>query len=120
MVFFHESSQRHTFEGQLVTNLDRLVSEVILLAKLPGNKPRRDVERELRFHLDDLAEEARSQGYDDEATARILRMRFGEPQEVATAFASVYAPERLAKRSLRSAILVVVSVVAVAAVIGTV
>ena len=103
-----------------MTHLDRIVSRVVLLAKLPGNKRRREVEKELRAHLDDLAEEARSQGYDDEAAARIVRMRFGEPEEIAAAFACVYAPERLAKRILQSAILVTVSTVAVVVVIGTV
>jgi hypothetical protein len=103
-----------------MTHLDRIVSRVILLAKLPGNKPRCEVEQELRAHLDDLAEEARSQGYDDEAAARIVRMRFGQPEEVAAAFASVYAPERLAKRILQSAILVTASTVAVVVAIGTV
>lgn len=103
-----------------MTHLDRIVSRVILLAKLPGKKRRREVEKELRAHLDDLAEEARSQGYDDETAARIVRLRFGQPADVAAAFASVYAPERLAKRILQSAILVTASTVAVAAVIGTV
>ncbi|MGA9511862.1 MAG: permease prefix domain 1-containing protein [Candidatus Sulfotelmatobacter sp.] len=103
-----------------MTYLDRIVSRVILLAKLPGNKRRCEVEKELRAHLDDLAEEARSQGYDDKAAARIVSMRFGEPEEVAAAFASVYAPERLAKRILQLAILVTVSTVAVVVVIGTV
>jgi uncharacterized protein (UPF0335 family) len=103
-----------------VTHLDRIISRVILLAKLPGNKRRCELEKELRGHLDDLAEEARSQGYDDEAAARIVRMRFGEPEEVAAAFASVYALERLAKRILQSVILVTVSTVAVVVVIGTV
>jgi len=74
----------------------------------------------LRAHLDDLAEETRSQGYDDEAAVRIVRMRFGEPEVVVAAFASVYAPERLAKRILQSAILVTVCSVAVVVVIGTV
>jgi uncharacterized protein (UPF0335 family) len=63
-----------------VTHLDRIVSRVILLAKLPGNQRRCEVAKELRAHLDDLAEEARSQGYDDQAIARIVRMRFGEPE----------------------------------------
>jgi hypothetical protein len=120
MVFFHESSKRHTLEGQFVTYLDRIVSRVILLAKLPGNKRRCEVAKELRAHLDDLAEEARCQGYDDEAIARIVRMRFGEPEEVAAAFASVYKLERLAKRILQSTILVTASTMAVVVVIGTV
>ena len=87
-----------------MTHVNRIVSRVILLAKLPGNKRRCEVGKELRAHLDDLAEEVRSQGYDDEATERVVSMRFGEPEEVAAAFASVYAPERLARRILQSAI----------------
>lgn len=120
MVFFHESGKRHTFEGQLVTHLDRIISRVILLAKLPGNQRRSEVEKELRAHLDDLDEEARSQGYDDEAAARIVSMRFGEPEEVAAAFACVYAPERLAKLVLQLTILMAVSTMAVGVVIGIV
>ena len=101
-----------------MTHLNRIVSRVIFLAKLPGNNRRAEVAEELRTHLEDLAEEVRSQGYDDEATARIVRMRFGEPQEIAGGFASVYAPERLARFILQSAILVTVSTVAVVVVIG--
>jgi uncharacterized protein (UPF0335 family) len=120
MVFFHESGKRHTLEGQLVMHLDQIVSRIILLAKLPGNKHRCEVAKELRAHLDDLVEEARSQGYDDEATARIVRMRFGDPQEVGAAFASVYAPERLARRILQLTILFAASTLAVVVVISTV
>jgi hypothetical protein len=120
MVFFYESSERHAFEGQLVTHMDHIVSRVISLAKLPGNKPGREVAKELRAHLEDLAEEVRSQGYDDEAAARIVRMRFGEPQEIAAAFASVYAPERWARQILQSAILFFASTIAVAVVVSTV
>jgi uncharacterized protein (UPF0335 family) len=120
MVFFHKNGKRPTFEGQFVTHLDHIVSRVILLAKLPGNKRRCEVAKELRAHLDDLAEEARSQGYDDQATARIVKIRFGEPQEIAAAFASVYTPERWAGRILQSAILFAASTIAVVVVISTV
>jgi hypothetical protein len=118
MVFIHQSGKRHALEGHRVTHRDRIVSRVILLAKLPGNKRRAEVAEELRTHLEDLTEEVRSQGYGNEATARIVRMRFGEPQEVAGAFASVYAPERLAKLILQSAILLTVSAIAVVVVIA--
>jgi len=103
-----------------VTHLDHIVSRAILLAKLPGNKHRCEVAKELRAHLDDLADEVRSQGYDNEAAARIIRMRFGEPQEIAAAFSSVYAPERWARRILQSTILFAASTIAVVVVIGTV
>jgi uncharacterized protein (UPF0335 family) len=120
MVFFYEGSERHPFEGQLMTHLDRIVSRVILLAKLPGNKRGCEVAKELRAHLDDLADEVRSRGYDDEVAARIVRMRFGEPEEVAEAFASVYAPERWARRILQSTILFAASTIAVVIVVSTV
>jgi hypothetical protein len=120
MVFFHEGSERHTFEGQRVMPSDHIVSRVIVLAKLPGNKRRCEVTKELRAHLDDLAEEMRSQGYDDEATARIVKMRFGDPQDVASAFASVYAPERWARHILQATILFAASIIAVVAVISAV
>jgi hypothetical protein len=120
MVFFYKSSERHTFEGQLVTHLEYIVSRVIVLAKVPGNKRECEVAKELRAHLDDLADEVRSQGYDDEAAARIIKMRFGDPQDVAAAFASVYAPERLARRILQSIILFAASILAVAVVLSTV
>ncbi|MFZ0523163.1 MAG: permease prefix domain 1-containing protein [Candidatus Acidiferrales bacterium] len=103
-----------------MTHLDRIVSRVILLAKLPGNKRRAEVAEELRTHLEDLAEDVRSQGYDEEAATRIVRMRFGGAQQIAAGFASVYAPERWAKRILRSILLVTASTMAVVVVIGTV
>jgi uncharacterized protein (UPF0335 family) len=120
MVFFYQSGERHTFEGRRVTHLDHIVSRVILRAKLPGNKHRCEAEKELRTHLEDLAEEVRSEGYDDEAASRIVSMRFGEPQEIAAAFASVYAPERWARRILQATILFAASTLAVAVVLSTV
>ncbi len=103
-----------------MTQLDHIVSRVIVLAKLPGGKHRGEVAKELRAHLDDLAEEMRSQGYDHEAAARMASMRFGEPDKIAAAFASVYAPERWARRILQSAILLTASILAVVVVISTV
>ncbi len=120
MAFFYERSERHPFEGRRMTHLDYIVSRVVLQAKLPGNKRRCEVAKELRAHLDDLAEEVRSQGYDSEAAARIVGMRFGEPQEIATAFASVYAPERWARRILQATILLAASTIAVALVLSAV
>lgn len=103
-----------------MTHLDHIVSRVIVLAKLPGKKRGSEVARELRAHLDDVAEELRSQGYDDETAARIVRIRFGEPQEIAAAFASVYAPERWARRVLQAVSLFAASAIAVVVVVSTV
>jgi uncharacterized protein (UPF0335 family) len=120
MAFFYESGERYTFEGGRVTHLDHIVSRVMVRAKLPGHKRQCEAERELRAHLDDLAEELRSHGYDDEAAARIIRIRFGEPLEIAAAFASVYAPERWTRRILQATLLFAASTLAVAIVLSAV
>lgn len=95
-----------------------IVSRVILRAKLPGGKLRCEVAKELRAHLDDLAEEIRSQGYDEEAVARLVRSRFGGTKQIAAAFASVYAPERWARRIVQATLLSAASTVAVAVVLS--
>jgi hypothetical protein len=100
--------------------MDHLVTRVIVLAGLPGHKRGCEVAKELRAHLDDLEEEMRCQGYDDEAAARLVRMRFGDPEDVAAAFASVYAPERWARRIFQSAMLFAASILAVVVVISAV
>ena len=120
MGFLHESSERHTFQGQHLTHLDHIISRIVVLAKLPGNKCRSEVAKELSAHLEDIAEEVRSQGYDGEAAARIVTMRFGEPQEITAAFSAVYASERWARRILQSTILFAASAIAVAVVVSTV
>jgi hypothetical protein len=103
-----------------VRHLGQIASRVISLARLPGNGCRREVAQELRDHLEDLAQEARSRGYDEETAARIARIRFGEPKEIAAAFASVYMPERVARHILQASILLTASTMAVVLVIGTV
>ncbi|MGA2891157.1 MAG: permease prefix domain 1-containing protein [Terracidiphilus sp.] len=55
-----------------------IVRQVISLAKLPGARRRREVERELREHLEDMAEEARSRGYDEALSERMASTRFGD------------------------------------------
>jgi hypothetical protein len=97
-----------------------IVRQVISLAKLPSARRRREVERELREHLEDLAEEARSHGYDEALIERMASTRFGDPQQVAAAFVSVYAFERWAHRALSAGILLLASVAAVTLAVGSV
>lgn len=102
-----------------MTPMERMVAQVVGLAKLPGRKSGREVAKELRAHLEDLEEEARFQGYDAGAIGRMVAMRFGEPEEIAAAFTSVYWAERQARRMVQSAILVIVSAVVAGVVVGT-
>jgi len=103
-----------------MSDQDDIVSRVISLANLPGARRRGEIEKELRAHMEDIVEEARFQGYDQSAIQGIVEMRFGKPHDVAAAFASVYAPERLARCIVALAILIIASFVAVVLVIGSV
>jgi hypothetical protein len=97
-----------------------LIQQIIALARFPDARQRHEIERELRNHLEDLEEEARSQGHDEAMIERIAAMRFGNPQEIAAAFASAYAIERWMRRAVACAILLIASIAAVSLAIGTV
>jgi hypothetical protein len=103
-----------------MTAHDDIVPRVISLCRVRSARRRREIEKELHAHVEDIAEEARSQGYDDAAVGRIVELRFGKPHEVAAAFASVYAPDRVARCVVGLGILAIVSFVAVVLVIGSV
>jgi len=83
--------------------VDRIVERVLLRAKIPGAARRREIERELRDHLEGMAEEDLD--------------RFGSPEVVGDALARVYAAERLAAHVARSATLVIASGLAAAVII---
>jgi hypothetical protein len=103
-----------------MTQHPAIVRQVISLARLSGAGRRREIERELREHLEDVAEEARSQGYDEALIERIAALRFGDPRQVAAAFTSVYALERWTHRALSACILLLASVAAVSLAVGSV
>jgi hypothetical protein len=97
-----------------------VVQQVLALAGLPDRRRRREVERELHTHLEDLAEKARSQGYDEAMIERLAVIRFGDPGQIAAAFASAYALERWMRRVVACGILLLASVAAVSVAVGTV
>lgn len=103
-----------------MTQRQVLIQQIIALARLPDTRHRLDIERELLTHLEDLEEEARSQGHNETMIERIAAIRFGEPRQIAAAFASVYSLERWMRRAVACAILVLTSLVAVSLVVGTV
>lgn len=74
---------------------------------------------ELRSHIEDLMDEARDCGHDDADIERIVYQRFGQPEEIARAFANTYRAERIVTNTCTLAALVVASLVAVGCVIST-
>jgi hypothetical protein len=103
-----------------MTGHDDLVARIVSLAKLPGAGCRREVERELRTHVEEMIAEAESQGYSDSVIQEMLAARFGNAQEVAAAFAFVYRRDRLLRSISCWATLVISSLVAVAIVVGSI
>jgi hypothetical protein len=89
-----------------VRDPDRIIERIMSRAGIPGAARRRDIERELRDHLEDMADDDLEQ--------------FGSPEAVGDALARVYATERLAAQIARALALVIVSGLAAAAVIGSV
>lgn len=83
---------------------DRIIERIVARARIPGVARRREIERELRDHLEDMA--------DDDLE------RFGDPEAVGDALAEVYATERLAAQIARAIALVAASGLAAAVIIG--
>lgn len=99
---------------------DGIVRRVISRSDFLDAAQRREIERELRAHVEDIVEEARAQGHDEATIAQIVEARFGRPQEVAAAFRTVYARERLVLNVVRVGSLLLASLVAVGLVVGSV
>lgn len=99
---------------------DGIVRRVISRSDFLDAAQRREIERELRAHVEDIVEEARAQGHDEATIAQIVEARFGRPQEVAAAFRTVYARERLILNVVRVGSLLLASLVAVGLVVGSV
>jgi hypothetical protein len=88
---------------------DVLIKKILSASGITGRRARREVSRELASHLEEIVAEARDAGHDDPAIERIVRMRFGNPDEIALQFAGVYWPERVAARIAEFSLLAAVS-----------
>ncbi len=52
-----------------------------------SGRSRSEIARELRAHLEDATEGARTAGHDEAEIERVISLRFGEPEEIARRFA---------------------------------
>jgi hypothetical protein len=75
---------------------EELVERVVKFSQVPRGKRRRDIQRELRSHIEDFIEAARERGYDNDEIERMVVASFGDPAQIAQAFAWVYRRERAA------------------------
>src|SRR5215467_2989761 len=77
---------------------DELVDQIVNCSQIPSGKRRQEIQRELRCHIEDFVLAARASGRDDEQIAKMAVANFGDPAQIAEAFAWVYRRERAVAR----------------------
>jgi hypothetical protein len=93
-----------------------LVRRIVSQAGIPSARARRDLERELKAHLEDAAEAAGTEGGGDPLSA--ICDQFGDPNEIALQFQRLHRVDRIASFALNTFLLLIISVVAAAMLIG--
>jgi hypothetical protein len=71
-----------------------LIEQVIARCRVPGERRRREIIRELSDHLEDSTDAIRAAGHDADATERMVELRFDDVDALGRAFAVVYGAER--------------------------
>jgi hypothetical protein len=77
---------------------DDLIDKIVGSSQVPGGKRRQEIARELRAHIEDFVLIAREAGHTEEEIAKLVAANFGDPQEIAKEFATVYRRERAIQR----------------------
>ncbi|HYL99933.1 MAG TPA: hypothetical protein VEZ90_13345 [Blastocatellia bacterium] len=93
-----------------MSSQDILIRNILDCSGIVGRRARREVERELQSHVEEIVEEARAKGCDDREIERIIRLRMGNPEEIAGGFARVYRPERTILRAVEFVLLGAISI----------
>lgn len=72
----------------------QLIDDIVRSSRIPSDKRRQEVLRELQTHVEDFVLSARQAGRGDDEIQRLLLTNFGDPQQIAQQFAWVYRRER--------------------------
>jgi hypothetical protein len=78
---------------------DELIDRIVNSSQIPSGKQRREIERELRSHIEDFVLAAREAGRDpdgikNDGIEKLVLANFGDPSQIAQGFAWVYRHER--------------------------
>jgi hypothetical protein len=106
-------------DGVNVKALDEIVSSVVSASGLPTASRRRELERELRGHLEDVTDELRLSGCPDDGIEEAVRARFGDSRAVARSFAETYKVERVLMQATMCFALFLVCAAAVAVIVSS-
>ncbi len=95
---------------------DKLIDCIVNSSRIPSRMRRRDIERELRCHIEDFIVAARQAGRGEDEIEKLVLANFGDPGQIAQGFAWVYRHERRRLRVfayLLSTVLLASSILAV-------
>src|SRR3984957_17225951 len=73
---------------------DELIACIVNSSRIPSRMRRRDIERELRCHIEDFVLAAREAGCGQDEIEKLVLANFGDPGQIAQGFAWVYRHER--------------------------
>jgi hypothetical protein len=73
---------------------DELIECIVNSSRIPSGMRRRDIERELRCHIEDFIVAAREAGCGQDEIETLVLANFGDPGQIAQGFAWVYRHER--------------------------
>jgi hypothetical protein len=79
---------------------EQLIDGIVNSSRVPPGKRRREIERELRAHIEDFVAAAREAGRGQAEIERLVLANFGDPGQIARGFAWVYRHERRRLRVL--------------------
>ncbi len=83
---------------------DDLIDSVLNSSRIPSWMRRREIERELRAHIEDFVGAAREAGREEDEIEKLVLANFGDPGQIAQGFAWVYRHERRRLRAIALAL----------------
>jgi hypothetical protein len=87
-----------------VRTAGQLVDYIVNSSKIPAGKRRREIQRELRAHIEDFVAAARESGHEPHEIEQMALANFGDPGQIAQGFAWVYRHERRRLRAFTYAL----------------
>jgi hypothetical protein len=79
---------------------EELIDRIVISSRVPPGKRRREIQRELRAHIEDFVIAAREAGRGQDEIEQLVLANFGDPGQIARGFAWVYRHERRRLRVL--------------------
>ena len=79
---------------------EEVIDCIVKSSQVPSGRRRREIQRELRSHIEDFVVAAREAGRDQDEIEKLVLANFGDPNQIAKGFAWVYRHERRRLRAL--------------------